>query len=188
MLGVGNKFPDFDLPSCDADNNLGRTRFISSTGESVVDAAEKETCEDKWHVFYFYPKDFTFICPTEIKEMDRLVDYQVPPGVHVVGFSGDNEFCKKAWKESNGLIKDIRHPLVADTGLILSEKLGIVDWNEGVCRRATFIVDQNKIIQHASENALDTGRNVDEVIRTLKALQSGGLTACNWQIGDDFVG
>ena len=53
MLGVGNKFPDFDLPSCDADNNLGRTRFISSTGESVVDAAEKETCEDKWHVFYF---------------------------------------------------------------------------------------------------------------------------------------
>ena len=86
MLGVGNKFPDFDLPSCDADNNLGRTRFISSTGESVVDAAEKETCEDKWHVFYFYPKDFTFICPTEIKEMDRLVD----ENVHVVGFSGDN--------------------------------------------------------------------------------------------------
>ena len=187
MLGVGNKFPDFDLPSCDADNNLGRTRFISSTGESVVDAAEKETCEDKWHVFYFYPKDFTFICPTEIKEMDRLVDYQVPPGVHVVGFSGDNEFCKKAWKESNGLIKDIRHPLIADTGLTLSEKLGIVDWSEGVCRRAPFIVDPTNTIQHASENALDTGRNVSEVIRTLKALQSGGLTACNWQVGDDFV-
>ena len=188
MLGVGNKFPDFDLPSCDADNNLGRTSFISSTNQSVVEAAETEMCEDKWHVFYFYPKDFTFICPTEIKQMDRLVDYQVRPGVHVVGFSGDNEFCKKAWKESNDLIKDIRHPLVADTGLLLSEKLGIVDWNEGVCRRATFIVDPSKTIQHASENALDTGRNVDEVIRTLKALQSGGLTACNWQIGDDFVG
>ena len=188
MLGVGNKFPDFDLPSCDADNNLGRTSFISSTNKSVVEAAETETCEDKWHVFYFYPKDFTFICPTEIKEMDRLVDYQVRPGVHVVGFSGDNEFCKKAWKESNDLIKDIRHPLVADTGLLLSEKLGIVDWNEGVCRRATFIVDPSKTIQHASENALDTGRNVDEVIRTLKALQSGGLTACSWNPGDDFVG
>tara|TARA_B100000683_G_scaffold266878_1_gene299795 strand:- start:413 stop:979 length:567 start_codon:yes stop_codon:yes gene_type:complete len=188
MLGVGEKFPDFDLPSCDADNNLGRTSFISSTNQSVVEAAETEMCEDKWHVFYFYPKDFTFICPTEIKQMDRLVDYQVRPGVHVVGFSGDNEFCKKAWKESNDLIKDIRHPLVADTGLLLSEKLGIVDWNEGVCRRATFIVDPSKTIQHASENALDTGRNVDEVIRTLKALQSGGLTACNWQIGDDFVG
>ena len=188
MLGVGEKFPDFDLPSCDADNNLGRTSFISSTNQSVVEAAETETCEDKWHVFYFYPKDFTFICPTEIKQMDRLVDYQVRPGVHVVGFSGDNEFCKKAWKESNDLIKDIRHPLVADTGLLLSEKLGIVDWNEGVCRRATFIVDPSKTIQHASENALDTGRNVDEVIRTLKALQSGGLTACSWNPGDDFVG
>ena len=102
MLGVGNKFPDFDLPSCDADNNLGRTRFISSTGESVVDAAEKETCEDKWHVFYFYPKDFTFICPTEIKEMDRLVD----ENVHVLGFSGDNEFCKLNWKLNNDIIKN----------------------------------------------------------------------------------
>ena len=175
MLGVGNKFPNFALPSCDADNNLGKIMF------------ENESCIDMWHVFYFYPKDFTFICPTEIKEMDRLVDYQVPPGVHVVGFSGDNEFCKKAWKESNGLIKDIRHPLVADTGLTLSEKLGIVDWSEGVWRRATFIVDPTNTIQHASENALDTGRNVSEVIRTLKALQSGGLTACSWQPGDDFV-
>ena len=172
MLGVGNKFPDFDLPSCDADNSLGTTKFSD------------ESCKDKWHVFYFYPKDFTFICPTEIKEMDRLVD----ENVHVVGFSGDNEFCKLNWKQNNDIIKDIRHPLVADTGLILSEKLGIVDWNEGVCRRATFIVDQNKIIQHASENALDTGRSVDEVIRTLKALQSGGLTACSWNPGDDFVG
>ena len=175
MLGVGNKFPSFELPSCNADNNVGTTIF-----NDVKD----EACDGKWHVFYFYPKDFTFICPTEIKEMDRLVDEDV----HVVGFSGDNEFCKKAWRESNGLIKDIRHPLVADTGLILSEKLGIVDWNEGVCRRATFIVDPTHIIQHASENALDTGRNVDEVIRTLKALQSGGLTACSWNPGDDFVG
>ena len=175
MLGVGNKFPSFELPSCNADNNVGTTIF-----NDVKD----EACDGKWHVFYFYPKDFTFICPTEIKEMDRLVDEDV----HVVGFSGDNEFCKKAWRESNGLIKDIRHPLVADTGLILSEKLGIVDWNEGVCRRATFIVDPTHTIQHASENALDTGRNVNEVIRTLKALQSGGLTACSWNPGDDFVG
>ena len=131
MLGVGNIFPSFDLPSCDEDNNLGTTKF------------NDESCKDHWYVFYFYPKDF---------------------------------------------IKNIRHPLVADTGLILSEKLGIVDWNEGVCRRATFIVDPTHTIQHASENALDTGRNVDDVFRTLKALQSGGLTACSWQPGDDFVG
>ena len=183
MLGVGNKFPDFDLPSCDADNNLGRTRFISSTDESVVDAAEKETCEDKWHVFYFYPKDFTFICPTEIKEMDRLVD----ENVHVVGFSGDNEFCKLAWKQDNKLIQNIQHTLVADCGLVLSDELEIVNRDEGVCYRATYILDDDAIIQHISVNALDTGRNAEEILRTLQALKAGGLTGCDWQPGDDFV-
>ena len=171
MLTVGEKFPAFTLQG------------INSNNEFVEVGMRDDEQPMPWQVIYFYPKDFTFICPTEIAGMDALTN-----DANVVGISGDNEFCKLNWKQNNDIIKDIRHPLVADTGLILSEKLGIVDWNEGVCRRATFIVDQNKIIQHASENALDTGRSVDEVIRTLKALQSGGLTACNWQIGDDFVG
>ena len=169
MYSVGDIFPDFDLPSCDADNNLGTT--------TVGDF-------DSWHVFYFYPKDFTFICPTEIRDMDKLVDEDC----NVLGFSGDNEFCKLNWKENNDLIKDIRHTLVADTGLRLSTELGIVDEENGVCFRATFIVNPEGVIQHASCNTLDTGRNVDEVIRTLHALKSGGLTACNWQVGDKFVG
>ena len=169
MLGVCQEFPQFSLNAVDGSNNI-----IEVTNADL---------DGKWSVVYFYPKDFTFICPTEIAAMDKLLEEAA-----VLGISGDNEFCKLNWKQNNDIIKDIRHPLVADTGLILSEKLGIVDWNEGVCRRATFIVDQNKIIQHASENALDTGRNVDEVIRTLKALQSGGLTACSWNPGDDFVG
>ena len=173
MITVGEKFPNFELEGVDADNNLG-----------VFNDSENEN----WSVYYFYPKDFTFICPTEIKEMDRLVDYQVRPGVHVVGFSGDNEFCKKAWKESNDLIKDIRHPLAADSGLYLSRDVGAVQDSEGVCLRATFITDKNNVIQHASFNALDTGRNVDEIINTVNALKSGGLTACNWKPGDGFVG
>ena len=77
---------------------------------------------------------------------------------------------------------------MADTGLRLSTELGIVDEENGVCFRATFIVNPEGVIQHASCNTLDTGRNVDEVIRTLHALKSGGLTACNWQVGDKFVG
>ena len=97
MLGVGNIFPSFDLPSCDEDNNLGTTKFNDESCNKVSQ-----------YVFYFYPKDFTFICPTEIKEMDKLVD----ENVHVVGFSGDNEFCKLNWKLNNDIIKDIRHPLV----------------------------------------------------------------------------
>ncbi len=165
---VGTEFPTFTLNGVN-----GNDEMMSFRSEDI----------EGWSVFYFYPKDFTFICPTEIAAMDRLVD----EGVNVFGFSGDNEFCKLNWKKVNGQIREIRHPLIADTGLNLSHDLGIVDINEGVCLRATFIVDPQFIVQHISVNALDTGRNVDEVIRTLKALQAGGLTGCQWNPGDKFV-
>lgn len=169
MRTVGDIMPDYRLQACLEDNTLGE---IDTHSEN-----------HKWSVYYFYPKDFTFICPTEIKEMDRLVDEHLK----VVGISGDNEFCKKAWKESNDLIKDIRHPLAADSGLHLSNELNVV-CDEGLCLRATVITDENNVIQHISMNALDTGRNVDEIINTVNALKSGGLTACNWKPGDGFVG
>ena len=170
MRTVGDNMPDYRLQACLKDNTLGEVYTADDTFGN-------------WSVFYFYPKDFTFICPTEIKEMDRLVD----EGLNVIGISGDNEFCKKAWKESNDLIKDIRHPLAADSGLHLSGELNIIEV-EGVCLRATVITDERNIIQHISVNALDTGRNVDEIINTVNALKSGGLTACNWKPGDGFVG
>ena len=115
--------------------------------------------------------------------MDVLVDH-----ANVVGISGDNEFCKLAWKQDNELIGNIRHSLANDCGLGLSHQLGIVDADNGVCYRATFIFDKDRVIQHASINALDTGRNAQEVLRTLKGLQNGGLTGCAWDEGDEFVG
>ena len=144
---------------------------------------EVNDLNEGWTIYYFYPKDFTFICPTEILEMDRLVD----EGVNVIGFSGDNEFCKLAWKKDNDLIRNIRHTLAADSGLELSGELGVVDQHEQVCLRATYIVDPENTIQSITVNALDTGRNVDETIRTLKALQAGGLTGCGWTEGESFV-
>ena len=168
MLTVGDEFPQFMSAGVNG-------------GNEIVDVSNQFI--EGWAVYYFYPKDFTFICPTEIAEMDRLVD----EGVEVYGFSGDNEFCKLNWKESNDLISNIRHSLVADTGLHLSDELGIIDHDNGVCYRATFIVDPDNIIQHVSVNALDTGRNADEVIRTLQGLQAGGLTGCAWTPGQDFV-
>jgi len=168
MHGVGDQFPSFTLNAVDKKNELVKINSDDLNG---------------WTVIYFYPKDFTFICPTEIAEMDRLVDEDVS----VFGMSGDNEFCKLNWKLENKLIKNIKHSLVADCGLYLSSELGIVDQSEGVCLRATFIIDDKKIIQHVSVNSLDTGRNVDEVIRTLKGIQSGGLTGCSWNPGDEFV-
>ena len=171
MIQINEKFPPFKLEGVDDSNTI---KTIDSSAYL-----------DKWSVFYFYPKDFTFICPTEIEQMDRIGDEV--EDVEVVGFSGDNEFCKLNWKQTNEQIKHIAHPLVADTGLFLSNDLGIIDDKNGVCFRATFIVDPDHTIQHISVNALDTGRNIDEIIRTLQALKAGGLTAYSWQPGDSLL-
>jgi alkyl hydroperoxide reductase subunit AhpC len=170
MIGVTEQFPPFGMVGVTASNEFADVTLDDFDG--------------RWKVFYFYTKDFTFICPTEIKEMDRIIDEDAD----VVGFSGDNEFCKLNWKQSNNLIGDIRHVLAADTGLYLAEHLGIVDELEGVALRATFIVDPMNVIRSITVNDLDTGRNVDETIRTLNALRAGGLTGCSWNPGDSFVG
>ena len=172
MLSVGDKFPAFSLQGINENNEFVRVEVEENY----------QPLKHDWSVVYFYPKDFTFICPTEIAGFDNLVDY-----ANVIGISGDNEFCKLAWKQDNELIGNIRHSLAADCGLGLSHALGIVNENEGVSYRATFIVDENQVIQHVSVNALDTGRNAQEVLRTLKGLQAGGLTGCEWNEGDDFV-
>lgn len=172
MLSVGEQFPAFSLQGINENNE-----FVNVTVEEGYTPLKHD-----WSVVYFYPKDFTFICPTEIAGMDALVDE-----ANVIGISGDNEFCKLAWKKENELIGNIRHTLAADCGLYFADQLGIVDEDEGVCFRATYIIDQDNIVQHVSVNALDTGRNADEVLRTLQALQEGGLTGCSWQPGDDLV-
>ena len=167
MYTVGDKFPDFSMQGVNDTND-------------IIDV---DVLLAEWSVVYFYPKDFTFICPTEIAAMDDVAEH-----ADVIGVSGDNEFCKLAWKKDNSLIRDIQHILAADCGLTLSRELGIVDEENGVCYRATFIVDPEGTIQHVSVNALDTGRNAEEILRTLQALQAGGLTGCSWTPGDTFVG
>ena len=167
MIGVGEQFPSMHLAGVDLDNSIMSIDLLTPS---------------EWTVMYFYPKDFTFICPTEITAMDKLVDE-----ADVIGVSGDNEFCKIAWKTADGRIRNLKHILAADCGLKLSNKLGIVDPEENVCLRATYIIDPDGVIQHVSVNALDTGRNAEEILRTLQALKSGGLTGCAWQPEDDFV-
>lgn len=165
MIGVGDKFPSFCLNGIDDENNL-----------LVVDYDSI----DKWTVVFFYPKDFTFICPTEISGFNIIGEE-----AEVFGISGDNEFCKLAWKESNEEIGDINFSLLADCGLVLANELGVT--NGQVCYRATYIVDPDGVVAHVSVNRDDTGRNAEEILRTLQALKSGGLTGCAWQPGDNFV-
>ena len=108
MIGVGQAFPAFELEGVNEDNDIATINSWDLVG---------------WTVIYFYPKDFTFICPTEIADFDALVDHETS----VVGISGDNEFCKQAWRNVNGMIREINHPLAADSGLYLGDQLGIVD-------------------------------------------------------------
>ena len=103
MIGVGEKFPPFSLNGVDGDNEF----VVASVTETY------EPLKHDWSVIYFYPKDFTFICPTEITAMDKLVDE-----ADVIGVSGDNEFCKIAWKTADGRIRNIKHLLAADCGLV----------------------------------------------------------------------
>ena len=154
---------------------------VSSQGNEISSITDEDLL-DSWTVLYFYPKDFTFICPTEISAMDIVANK-----VRTIGITGDNEFCKVAWKEANGMIREIDHELGADCGLFLAQELGIVDMDEGVALRVTYILDEDNVIRHASANTLDTGRNADEILRTFEALLAGGLTGCNWQPGEDFV-
>jgi len=169
MLGINDQFPEFALTAVQPNGN-------------AMETMTETDLYDSWTVVYFYPKDFTFICPTEIAEMDKLLSE-----AQVLGISGDNEFCKAAWKEVNGMIREIQHPLLADCGLTLAGECGVIDFDEMAALRATFILDEDNIVQSVSVNALHTGRNADEILRTVQALKAGGLTGCNWTPGEDFV-
>jgi len=168
MLNVNMKFPGFHLNGVNSENQMVQVNSADMVGS--------------WAVIYFYPKDFTFICPTEISDMDKLCDEAI-----VMGVSGDNEFCKLNWKMSNELIGSIKHTLAADNGLILANECEVINTKEWVAERATFIVDPEGIIQHVSMNAMDTGRDANELLRTIQALKAGGLTGCGWEPGDQFV-
>lgn len=138
-----------------------------------------------WKVIYFYPKDFTFVCPTEIVDYDNHVEEFAKLGATVYGVSPDNEFCHLAWRDSHPDLKDLKHTLVADSGNQLASVLGIVS-EDGVPFRATFIVDPEGVIKHASLNGLNVGRNAEETLRLLDSTQKGDygmLCGANRKVG-----
>ena len=183
MIGVGDKFPEFELTGVSGNQSNLKEDWPDADHDFIT---VKSWQLKDWSVIYFYPKDFTFICPTEIVGMDNLMSETD----EVYGISPDNEYCKWNWKCEQGDHTDLYgtiHPLLADCNNVLAEELGIVNEDEGVPYRATYIVDPEGVIQHLSINALNTGRNANEILRTLQALKAGGLTGCEWNPGDDFV-
>ena len=172
MLTVGDRFPSFSLQAV-----VGL-----SQGEEFA-ALTNASFPGKWLVVFLWPMDFTFVCPTEIAEFGRRAADFAERGAQVLGGSTDTQYVHLAWRQSHPALRDLAFPMLADTKRELSLSLGVLDRKEGVPLRATFIVDPEGVIRHASANDLSVGRNVDEVLRTLDALKTGELCPANWRRG-----
>ena len=165
------------------------------TPDNAFEDITEKSFEGKWKVIVFYPKDFTFVCPTEIVAYDKLnKDFADRDAVLLIG-STDNEFVKLAWKNAHEGLKNTTSWFFADTqrdlgddwenrGLSLVEQLGVFFKPAGAALRATFIVDPSNVIQHVTVNNLNVGRNADETLRVLDALQTGELCQCNRKVGE----
>ena len=175
MLTVGDKFPQFQLNA-----NVGREK-----GKEFKTISSKDVA-GKWLVFYAYPKDFTFICPTEIVEFGKHTKDFADRDAVVLGGSTDNEYSHLAWRNSHADLADLPTPLVHITPQFANE-LGILHKNAGAALRVTYVVDPDGIIRSVSAYDLSVGRNVGEVLRTLDALQTDELCPCNWQKGEDTI-
>lgn len=170
MLCVGDKFPDFKLKAC-AD--------ISGEFPEI----SRASYPGKWLVVMFWPKDFTFVCPTEIVAFHDLVAEFRKSDAVVIGASTDTDFVHLAWRKADPRLTKIDYPWLADTKKSLANALGILHGGEGVAYRATFIVDPDGIIRHVLVNDLGVGRNPEETLRTLHALQNGALCPASWRPG-----
>ena len=175
MSGVGQKFPQFSL-----------TGVVSSDPKQAFQPFTHESLAGKWKVFFFWPKDFTFVCPTEIAAFGKLNDEFEDRDTQVLGVSVDSEFVHFQWRAQHDDLKTLPFPMLSDIKRELVEATGALN-DEGVADRATFIVDPNNEIQFVSVTAGSVGRNVDEVLRVLDALQSDELCACNWRKGDPTI-
>jgi peroxiredoxin (alkyl hydroperoxide reductase subunit C) len=173
MLTIGDKLPTFKLQAVTS-LEPGR-EFRELTDQSHP---------GQWQVLFLWPMDFTFVCPTEIAEFGRLTPAFAERGAQVLGASTDTHYVHLAWRQHHPGLRELPFPMLADTRRELSTALGILHKEDGVALRATFIVDPQGVIRYAAAHDLSVGRNVEEVLRTLDALQTGELTPCNWRRGD----
>ena len=172
MLTVGDKLPEFKLHS-----------VVSTEHGKEFETITHASHPGKWRVLFFWPMDFTFVCPTEIAEFGRMNKEFADREAQVLGVSTDTHYVHLAWRTSHPDLKGLPFPMLADTKRELSTALGVLHRTEGVPLRATFIVDPEGAIRWASVNDLSVGRSVPEVLRVLDALQTDELCPCNWQKG-----
>jgi peroxiredoxin (alkyl hydroperoxide reductase subunit C) len=163
------------------------TRIDAPTPDRAFETLSETSHDGKWRIVFFWPKDFTFVCPTEIAAFGKLNGEFADRDAQLLGVSTDSEFVHLAWRNDHPDLKALPFPMVSDIKRELSTALGILDKQEGVCLRATFIVDPEGIIRFVSVNDLSVGRNPQEVLRVLDALQTDELCPCNWQKGEEVL-
>ena len=174
MLTVGDQFPNYKLTGVTSNEMSGFKSFDSNN-------------DGKWKVYFFWPKDFTFICPTEIESFGLLNNKFTTLNTTIYGISTDSEFVHLAWRNQHQGLTNLPFPMLSDIKRELSSELGILHKEEGVCLRATYIVDPQQTIRHVSINDLSVGRSPEEILRIVEGLQNGGLMPCNWQPGQKAI-
>jgi len=177
MLTIGDKLPAFDLKYVDGPE-LPEPDFPRMTEESF---------SGKWKLLFFWPKDFTFVCPTEILGYNELYDEFADRDCVIIGGSTDTDFVHFFWRKSTDDLASVKFPWIADNNKDLTGALGILEKEEGVALRATFLIDPDNIIRHVQVNDLGVGRNPEEALRILDALQSDELCPCNWRKGEETL-
>ncbi len=176
MKTVGDKFPDFE-----------KTAVVSLEPGKEFEKVTLDKLKGKWSIFFWWPMDFTFVCPTEIASFNDHFEEFNKRDANIVGASVDSQYVHLAWRNADPNLKELKFPMLADTSKSLSEELGILEEGNKVAYRTTYIIDPEGTIQHVSINALNVGRNVDEILRLLDAFQTGGLTPCNWEPGQNTL-
>ena len=172
MIGVGEKMPHFTVPAVVSMEKGKEFANISS-----------DDLQGKWTVLFFWPMDFTFVCPTEIAEFNKQLRQFEERDAQVLGASTDTKFVHLAWRTHHEDLRNLGFPMLADNKKELSDALGILHPQDRVPLRATFIIDPDGLVRWVSVNDLSVGRNVKEVVRTLDALQTDELCPCNWEKG-----
>jgi alkyl hydroperoxide reductase subunit AhpC len=176
MLGIGEKFPIFEV-----------TAVVSRDKGKEFEQITDKSFEGKWKLYFFWPKDFTFVCPTEIAAFGKMNNEFSARDTQVLGASIDSEFVHLAWRNNHEDLKDLPFPMLADVKRAITEQLGILDPAAGVAQRATFIVDPEGVIRFVYVTDLSVGRSPAEVLRVLDALQTDELCPCNWQKGQETI-
>jgi len=176
MLSVGDKFPEFKLKAT-----------VDTKVSNAFTEVSNKTHPNKWLVVFFWPKDFTFVCPTEIAAFGKMHKDFADRDAQILGASTDSEFVHLAWRQHKDELKDLPFPMLADVKRDLSSQLGILHPEEGVAQRATFIVDPEGTIRFSMVTDLSVGRNPQEVLRVLDALQTDELCPCNWKKGEETI-